>query len=835
MKDLTKYNYDDLVEKATTLLKDKEGWGDGYQSSIGQTLIQLLADTTDNLHYLLERRTIEGFMHHARLYSSVLSRASELGYRPHRASGHGGVVRLTVLGSSGLPTPPTFEMFIPRYTVLNQDDRIFYTDKSVTISNTQSSVEIPVKEGSYTEEVFAVTELNEMNELFIRDWKKIDNNSFNVRVGSDEWLDVRLAPDVNKRALTFLTETDQMFDIKYTTEGMFIVFGDGWFGAKPDDQITVSYMSVEDEEPIFRLGNTFTSADGGFRDVQDPTIIYDVEVENITVLTGGRPPETIESIKLNATAYHQTNGRAVTNTDYAFWSKYANIGNIVDVSAYGEQEINTYVYNSNNVYITYATPDYSKLALVDRIALRDYLSVLKTTQAHLVIQPAEVFHLIARTSVRKYANVPTSETHTYDMIRKFIFEYFKVKSDSIGGFFHNSDVINDFYGIKYTDKGVTKPLVDFVKWDMCIGAEYNFPSAVRGAKVGISAKGFVKTSVGDDWVIIINGVVCKITKIANEQPVDFLLRMRDTIRELTDIEVELALEGGAIDENGNMLEIIIDPKVGYHLLIGRDSSNRNINEVISPVDIGSFIAKPTLYSDGFTIHHYYYNPKAGARPTIPLRDATRVQYTTPSDTVVEVWVKDSYDTASVYKKIETLAPSTAFERTFNDPQLLQFRQLSDSIEDAIVEIEYYDWEGARIGLNLRHVNKQSKFNVEVLTGDYKEYAYVDYQVMATRPPEIINSNRPLIMPNTVVIYDKDGVEVAKDDGFGKFIDNDGKIDYKNGIVTPPSDTYISENYMISYKQDEYNNIYLGSGDILKTPDIPDNIDDDTILSHIKIV
>lgn len=606
MKDLTKYNYDDLVAKTTELLKDKEGWGDAYQSSTGQTLIQLLADTTDNLHYLLERRSIEGFLHHARLESSVIARASELGYRPFRATAHTGTLELKIKDQNGDIAPPIYEVFIPKNTQLQYEDRTFHTTDTVMMTNTQLSVELPVREGKYTEVVFPISELNDMNEIVITDWQKIDEHSMVVRVGSVEWKDVRQDEDVNKRALSFLGRNDRMYDVKYTTEGMHIVFGDGWFGAEPTSDITLSYMTVEDKPEIYSTGRIFTKS-GGVKDNYDPTIIYETSISNITPIDGGREQENIDSIRKNATIYNQTNGRGVTNTDYAFWAKKADIGGILDIHAYGEEEIDTYVYNANNVYITYANATYSKLANSERAALRKYLDNIKTTQAHLVINPATPYLLVANAAVRKHANVPTADSHTYFLVHEFLKEKFKIKSGAIGATFHNSDVVNDFYGIRYMDNGISKPLVDFVRWDMKIGIEYSFPSPVRSAMVGINPRRFENLPVGTDWVVIIDGIICKVTIQAGDNPASVLLKMRDVIRRLTDIEVGVILEGAAIDDDGNLTPIEVDPLIGYHLLIGKESSNKDINDIINPAPVGSVIAEPRLHAENFSITHYYYS------------------------------------------------------------------------------------------------------------------------------------------------------------------------------------------------------------------------------------
>ena len=833
MKDLTKYNYEDLVEKITDLMKDKEGWGDGYQSSTGQTLIQLLADVSDNLHYLLERRTVESFMHHARIDTSVIARASELGYRPYRASSHSGVLSLKIKDPTGQEVGPIFELFVPKYTKFQFEDRIFHSTESVMMRNTDVEIEIPIREGDYVEKTFQLSQLNSMNEIVVEEWREIDEYTLVVSVGGEEWTDVREDKDVNKRALAFLGKDDKMYDIKYSTDGMSIVFGDDWFGKKPDGEIKVSYIKVPTESEIYTLGRNFVHP-GGFKDNQDPTISYDTDIKNTVIIAGGRGIESVDSIRKNATIYNQTNGRGVTNTDYEFWTRKSGIGSIKDVSAYGEEEIDTYVYNANNVYITYATDDGLPLALKDKINLRNYLNNVKTTQAHLVISPATTYKLIANASVRKYDNVPTADSHTYYLIREFIKKTFGIKDGSVGKTYHNSDIINDFYSLKYNDLGVTKPLVDFVKWDMKIGIPYNFPSPVRSAMVGISPKRFESLEDDTEWVIIVDGIGCRVVVNKDDTPSSLLLIMRDVIRKLTDIEVETILEGAAMDDEGNLVPIEIDPEIGYHLLIGRESSNRNINDIIVPPKIGNVITAPRIYSENFEVDHYYYSPQAGDRPIIPMRPTTEVEYLSPSDVEVEVWIKESYEGEGEFTLYKKLEKGELFKESFNKRQLLKFKLLEDSNEDGKVTIRYSDWEGARIGLRLKHINMQSFFTVNKDTGDYRDDSFVNYHVVATRPPERIQNGQNIIHPTSVRILDEDGNVVAVDLGDGTF-DIGGSIDYITGVISPPISTQDEKDYMVTYKQDKYDNISLGKGDVLTLSEIPEEIDGEVVYSSVEIV
>lgn len=833
MKDLTKYNYDDLVEKVTALLKDKEGWGDAYQSSVGQTLIQLLADTTDNLHYLLERRSIEGFMHHARLETSVIARSSELGYRLKRATAHGGVLRLKILDSNGAAVPPIFELYVPKMSIFNFGDRQFYSINAHTMYQDQDHMDIPVREGKSETKVFQPSELNSMNEVLIPIWENIDEYSLVVMVGGEEWHDVRSLDDVNKRALSYALPTDQLYDIKYSADGMHIIFGDDWFGAKPKNAISVTYMMTTTVDPIYATEMVFSPA-LEFTDKQDPTISYETDISNITIMSGGHPRESVESIRKNATIYHQTNGRGVTNTDYAFWAQKAGVGGIVDVRVHGEEEIGTHIYNSNNVFVTYAKGDYTKLTLTEKTKLREYLDNVKTTQAHLVISPATVFHVIAEAAVKKYSTVPIANAHTYNLIKNFIRDKFSVKLGSVGGEHQNSDVVNDFYGIKIEDNGIKKPLVDFVKWDMKIGIDFQFPSAVRNAIVGISPRELETLPLGTEWVIILDGIICKTSVQENDTTASMLLRMRDVVRELTDIDARILLEGAALDNDGNFVPIEIEPNVGYHLLIGRESSNRTLDDVIEPVTIGSTVAEPKVYSDRFSVTHYYYNPKAGFRPTIPLRNSTVITYT-PVDTRVEVWVKKGFVGDSEYKLHETIEVGETYTETFTDEHLLKFNLLSDSYVDTTVDIAYSTWRGATIGLDLKHINMHSFFTVDAKTGGFKDTAYVDYKVVATRPSAFIQNKTPMIERGTVVIYDEDGNVVATDTGYGDFDRDGGRIDYLKGIITPPPFVDDGRKYMATYKQDEFGNIQLGDSDVLKLDDVPEEEGNIGYLSKIRII
>ena len=223
MKDYTNYDYQALVDRMTEILKDKEGWGDAYQSSTGQTLIQLMADVTDHLHYMLERRTLESFLESAKLRTSVVARASELGYRPDRIKSHTGTLEVTILDNSGSVSTVAGEVNLAAMKKIMYDGRTFYVTAPSSIRQGESKATLRVKEGSLKIKTF---DLAAGEEPVFPEYDNIEEDVFFVYNNGEEFFDVRKTDDVNKRALAFLRSDEAFYDIKYGVEGMRIVFGE---------------------------------------------------------------------------------------------------------------------------------------------------------------------------------------------------------------------------------------------------------------------------------------------------------------------------------------------------------------------------------------------------------------------------------------------------------------------------------------------------------------------------------------------------------------------------------------------------------------------------------
>lgn len=839
MKDYTNYDYQALIDRMTAILKDKEGWGDAYQSSTGQTLIQLMADVTDHLHYMLERRTLESFLDTARLRSSIVARASDLGYRPERIKSHTGTLEVTLVDGNGDPTPALGEVNLAAMKGLTYDGRKFYVSEPAYVREGETSATFKIKEGTLKVKTF---DLDAGEEPIFPTYDNIEENAFYVYNNGIEYFDVRRANDVNKRALSFLQPDEAYFDIKYGVEGMRIEFGDDEFGKKPTGILSIYYAELADVgDPILSIGNEFVF-DEKLKDYQLEGVEYDAVVKNITSISGGSEQESLDRIRVNAATYHRSNGRAVTNDDYAFWMKRSGIADIVDAKAFGEEEFDSIVFNANNVYITYATSTGDALTTQEKQDLITYFDELKTSQAHVVFNQARNIFLRLNAEIVRYKDVPISIAQAYSIIYNFIVDYMKIKEGSIGDFFHLSDLTSELYNLKFTRHGVVYDLVDYVKLSSDVVLPFDFPAKTNECFLEITPT-YVATD-GDEFVINLDNLTCRSIVSSTDNFQEILSGMRNVIMATTPYDATVQLSGVALDAFGNPIPIEINPKVGYNLLIGVDTPYLSKDELVAPATIGSAIIGVVIESPELEIQHYYYATPAGRRPMIPLRTGTVVTFTAPTDTDVKMYVRTDAKNATTESYYGEILAGETFTETFTDDHVLIFDYVNDSEEDVIANIKYPTFIGVKYGLRIRAVDNFGTFSINTNTGDLKDYVSVDYRIQLPTNDYYSTTSETAVLYGSLRLCDVQGGVIYQDDGTGKFVDVNGSpvlsggIDYKAGFVTLPKNmpaTTPAGKYLLIYDQDRFENVRVGSGDVIKLLPPPPNPDSpDFSLSSLKI-
>lgn len=805
MKDFTIYEYQERLDRMTELLSEVEGWGQAYQSSMGQTLIQLMTDVTDTLHYMLERRTVENYLDTAKLRTSVIARACELGYRYKRAIANNGYVEIKISDVEGVEQFAEADVVIPAYTEIVNDGVIYTIIETAVIPQGSNTVLVKVKQGTATE---FEAEIDDQQTILITDFDNIENTSLLVHEGGVEYKNVATDNgNVNKRALSFAQPDERFYDIKYSVEGMRIIFGDDFFGKKPESALTIKYIEVDPTNvPINTLEQEFQFDNFTVTDVQDR--IYNVELKNTTPINGYKPVEDIESIKRNTVIYHKTNGRATTNEDYSYWVERSGIGNIVDTKTIGEQELESLVYNLNNVYITYLKEDGTDLTIQEHELLREYMDNVKTSQAHMVFNPATKLQIQLLLEARKHPTNPISNEEFYDLLRIFCRDYFALQKGSIGREVQSSDIIYELYRENVTRNGLTYPLIDYAKINLNGVFPFTFP--LKTDKVFIELAPNYTPVDNDRFTLLFQNLICEVLVDETDTSAEILTKMRDRIHQVTPFDARVVLAGVALDPFGNPLPLEINPAVGATMLIGTLTPYESPTNIIEPAAIGSTLAVVKNLAPSLEIQHFYYSSLAGRRPMIPLRIGTDISFTAPTDTDVRVYTRLVKDDPSTETLVTTITAGQLYEETFTEEHILQFEYVNDSEEDVVVDIYYGSYDGSALGLIVESKDQFGTFTTITSSGDLSDFVSVDYSMKLPVATRNITSTTQNLYPNSVKITNPDGNVVLKDDGTGGFVTNlgvekdTGRVNYITGEIILPKDLAAGE-YLVIYDQNRYDN------------------------------
>lgn len=482
--DYTNYDYDALVQRLTELVKEQEGWGNGYNSSMGQTIIQNVSFIVDNLHYMLERRSMENFSPTARLPSSVKSIAHAHGYRPRRRVSARGPVTLHLQDDDGNEIEAEGEIFIPKFTPVFSQGENFLVNEDVEIAPGDTEATFEIVEGLFktrTVDPDGDNEFNEYNHIMFDDYESIEEGSIEVSSGGEEFFDV-----VDERddlppieALSFAEPSDRVYDLRIFNEGMAVVFGNGTFGIRPDSPVTVNWIeSSGSDVNIQAIGLEFELEDNELQDNVNvtPPNTYSYTITNDESISGGLEEESVEDVKLRSPEFIRSSNRAITKEDFEFWAKRSGIGGIVDAFAYGEEEIGITVFNMNNVYLTYLTQQGEPYTQSEEEAFRRYMSNLMPITTHLVLDSAEEIPLQITLRVQRHPDLEITNSELYTITRNLLVDYFSIDSETMKKNFYHSRLNSELHNKTIVRGGRTFRLFQYVYMDVKPLKPFSVPS-----------------------------------------------------------------------------------------------------------------------------------------------------------------------------------------------------------------------------------------------------------------------------------------------------------------------------------------------------------------------
>lgn len=330
--ELVGLDFNTIKTNLKTYLKNNSAFKDvDFEGSNINVLIDLLSYNTYMNSFYTNMVASEMFIDTAQLRDSVVSHAKMLNYLPRSFVSSKATINVSVTPSSNVTN-----VLIPKGTTftsrVGSNTYTFSTSESIVLINPNNNIyrtQLNIYEGSYVTDSFVMNYSN-TTQRFVISNPTVDTSSIGVTVIEDSG---NTFIDYTKtETLIGLNSQSKVFFIQGAENQQYeIVFGDGIFGRKPKDGavIVAEYRNSSGELP--NGASTFLN-DGNIDGHAN------VAITTVTNSSGGSINETTESIKYNAPRYFQTQGRAVTTTDYETLLSI-NFPEIENITAYGGEQL----------------------------------------------------------------------------------------------------------------------------------------------------------------------------------------------------------------------------------------------------------------------------------------------------------------------------------------------------------------------------------------------------------------------------------------------------------------------------------------------------------------
>ena len=309
MAGLKRFKYTDkdheaIVEDCITRIKEVYGskyWNDFEEDNSGRMLIEAFAYIVDLLLYYLDRQANETYLPTATERQNLINMCKLIGYTPKNAKPSQVSITVSVEQAHSL------DVILPSGALLETSDGlIFETQNEAVIKAGQLSVDVEAIEGETIEEIVGTSDGEAWQEFYLPRSGVIE--VLNATIDGHTWIVTESLADKSESEEVFTAEIDAWRRAE-------IFFGDGSTGKIPLDgeKITVRY----------RIGGGIAGnvAPNTITNVRD--IAHDsagrkvaVHVTNPDWASGGAEPESIDSIKLWAPRFFETQRRCVTQQDY---------------------------------------------------------------------------------------------------------------------------------------------------------------------------------------------------------------------------------------------------------------------------------------------------------------------------------------------------------------------------------------------------------------------------------------------------------------------------------------------------------------------------------------
>jgi hypothetical protein len=302
-------DFDAIKSNIKTFLKAQSTFAD-YDFE-GAGLSVLLDILTYNTHYnaLYTNLAVnESFLDSASKRSSVVSRAKEIGYIPHSATGATATVNIVVSGTTSSPATLTLPAYSSFSTTIDGANYTFYNTEAIVTSrvgSTYTFTGVQIKEGTPLTFKYTVAD----GVQYILPNANVDLYTLKVRV-QENASSSNFETFVNQEDIINLDGTSAVYFVKEIEGQLYeLEFGNDTIGKAlvSGNVVNLTYMITNKTDGNGARLFTYTGSTllGGT-----------VAVTTTTPAVGGADIESIESVRYNAPRSYAAQNRAVTVEDY---------------------------------------------------------------------------------------------------------------------------------------------------------------------------------------------------------------------------------------------------------------------------------------------------------------------------------------------------------------------------------------------------------------------------------------------------------------------------------------------------------------------------------------
>ena len=361
----TKKDHAEIVEDCIARIKQTYGennWNDFEEDNSGKMLVEAFAYIVDLLLYYLDRQANETYLPTAHERQNIINMCKLIGYTPKGAKSALANIRISMSKTHNL------DVILPSGSQIETNDGlIFETQEDAVIKAGELSVDVTAIEGETFEEVIGTSNGEAWQEFYLQ------------RSGVIEILDAVINGNKWKAVESFAEQSydDEVFTAEIDAwRRAEIFFGNGKTGKIPDtgERITIRYrvgggiVGNVAPDTITIMRDIATDSNGNK---------ISVSVTNPDWASGGAEPESLESIKLWAPRFFETQDRCVTQQDYeTFATNYGGIAKakvIVDDNLRTKGEANVI-----HVYVLTYGSDNNSVAIANQALKDELLEYLNT-------------------------------------------------------------------------------------------------------------------------------------------------------------------------------------------------------------------------------------------------------------------------------------------------------------------------------------------------------------------------------------------------------------------------------------------------------------------------